>query len=60
MPNRAAAATKADLHRTLQAATAAGLNVLRIVVRRDEVEIQIGGPSDKGSHDVEPKRVVVL
>ncbi|TXN76680.1 hypothetical protein [Methylobacterium sp. WL8] len=66
MPRRAASVTQADIARVIRAAQAAGLPVLRIVVRADGVAIETTGGSGRDSDRVrdaalaEVERVVVL
>lgn len=66
MPRRAAAVTQADIARAIRAVQAAGLPVMRIVVRSDGVSVETA-PGAEQEHDrrleeevADSDRVVVL
>ncbi|TXM72710.1 hypothetical protein FV218_12640 [Methylobacterium sp. WL69] len=66
MPRRAAVVTQADIARAIRAVQAAGLPVMRVIVRSDGVAVETVRPPDQNADPQLPnevannERVVVL
>ena len=65
MPRRAASVTQADIARAIRAMQAAGLPVLRVIVRADGIAVETASDSSMGSMPqiervADKDRVVIL
>ena len=65
MPRRAASVTQADIARAIRAMQAAGLPVLRVIVRADGIAVETAADSSVGSMTqiervADKDRVVIL